>query len=132
MDTFILKCKEILVDCKECGKTMHSKNMKRHIRNTHEPKETKDMSLTSVLKSEKSDVLPSDKKQRYKDCEECGKSLNARSMRRHIRSVHNEMVTKKEETEKLPVDTQSNTCQNLPDQPSRFSSDEIKNSLWKF
>ena len=98
IDTFILKCRGIIVDCKECGKTMTSKNMKRHSKRTHEPKETKNMSLVSVLKYEN----PNNKEHLYKDCEECGKSLNSKSMPRHIKNVHNGMVMKEEEKEKLP------------------------------
>ena len=100
IDTFMLKCKGILVDCKECGKTMTSKNMKRHIKRTHEPKETKNI---SVLKYEKPDNLSSDKDQLYKDCEECGKSLNSKSIPRHIRDVHNGMVPKEEGNENSQI-----------------------------
>ena len=119
IDSFILKCKGILMDCKECGQTMLSRNMNKHIKNIHEPKETKDMSLISALKNEKPDNLPANKEELYKDCEECGKSMNSKSMPRHIRDVHNGMIMKKEENEKLA------------DELSSFLIDESINSLSK-
>ena len=38
INCFISKCKEELVNCQECGKTMTPKNMNRHYKNIHEPK----------------------------------------------------------------------------------------------
>ena len=120
IDSFILKCKGILVDCKECGKTTTSRNMKRHIENIHK---TKEVSLKCVLnfklKYEKPENSPSNKQQLYKDCEKCGKSLKSKSMPRHIRDVHNGMVMKTEENEKLP------------DKPRSFLIEESINSLLK-
>ena len=104
IDSFISKCKGFLVDCKECGKTITSKNMRKHVKNIHERKETKEMSPVSIFKDEKPNnlvsCLPSykelKKEQLYKECKECGKSLNARSMPRHMRGVHNGKVMKEE------------------------------------
>ena len=59
IDSFISKCRGNIVKCKECGKKMSSRSMKRHVKRVHETKEKKDMSFESILKYEKPDNLVS-------------------------------------------------------------------------
>ena len=93
IDRFILMCKGILVECKECGKTLTAKNLKKHRKNIHRQEEK----YTKYEKSEKSDLRGSPVKieGKHRQCMKCGKNLHPDSMLRHMRNMHKEIEKEK-------------------------------------
>ena len=94
-------------ECKNCGKYLHPDSLRRHMRTVHSGLDVKEMNLGIVDKKEEKDTiessleniathLPPVKSDRvHIECKECGKSMNSKSMPKHMRTVHKKLIGEK-------------------------------------
>ena len=117
--------KQILGQCKECGKNLRRDSIKRHMRLVHkETKECEDKteiheflskSLLIIVEcpdcgksmtkknlrrhKETSHLKKEDREQILCQCKECGKNMLRDSIKRHMRTVHKETTECEDKTE---------------------------------
>ena len=92
-------------DCKKCGKYLHPDSLRKHMRTVHCDIDVKTMNLGIVDKKEENDTIESlenfaaclasvKPEQLHIECKKCGKSMNSKSIPRHVRTVHKEIEEK--------------------------------------